>query len=249
MRRSHLTWLTALTLLAALTCAATANARPHKVEIGIGGTGFMNATFDGKLTDAQKTIDGPTANTKIPVPYPGFWGLAGGGGLTLNAMYRGFVGGELDLLYSMDTAKGEINNQKIEASQGAFHIPLLAKAAVPLRWVRPFLLIGPEFVIPGSPTVKSDISIYPDKGNVSPYINLATGFGFEFILPAEDGLDLRIPLSFRGSFNLGVDDTVAKRVRFGESLADGTPTIKSINTDWQYQAFIMLGFSWYQHVD
>lgn len=249
MRR---TAVSILTLALATLAAATAQARPHKVEIGIGAAGFMNGTFMSEPAEDKKlvTVEGlAPPNNQAKVPYPGFWGLAGGGGVQLNAMYKGMIGMELDLLFSQDTGKGEINEVEIEMSQGAFHIPLLVKAAIPLKTVRPFLLLGPEFVLPGDPELTSDVDIGDLKAEADPYINLQAGFGFEFQLPVS-GVDLRVPLSFRGSINFDTPEGLDGRVRLSEyDPASGAIKLEGINSEWEYQAFIMLGLSWYQYVD
>jgi hypothetical protein len=242
---------TLATLALALLVSPAAARKPRKIEIGVGAAGFMNGTFMSDLPDNKKIVQ--VNGQDVLVPYPGFWGLGGGGGVQLNAMYRGFIGMQLDLLFSQDNGQGEITINdgtpaateiKLEMSQGAFHIPLMVKAAIPLKSVRPFLLLGPEFVIPGDPEMTTDPSLAQAlKAEADPYINLTTGFGFEFLVPAE-GVDLRIPLSIRGSFNFGTADDVKGRM----SITD-QGQIAGINSEWEYQAFIMLGLTWYQYVD
>lgn len=250
-----------LTLTLATLASATASARPHKVEIGIGAAGFMNGSFMSEPAEDKKlvTVEGTDPQVQAKVPYPGFWGLAGGGGVQLNAMYRGMIGMELDLLFSVDKGAGQItlnsgesNEVKVNLtmSQGAFHIPLLVKAAIPLKSVRPFVLLGPEFVLPGDPELTTDLEISPEiKAEAGPYINLQTGFGFEFQLPVS-GVDLRVPLSFRGNINFDTPEGLNGRVKLTEvTSTSGQPSLKSINSEWEYQAFITLGLTWYQYVD
>ncbi len=248
---SHVSLLALALALLALTASPAAARKPRKIEIGVGAAGFMNGTFMSDLPDDKKIVQ--VNGQDAIVPYPGFWGLGGGGGVQLNAMYRGFIGMQLDLLFSQDNGQGEITLNdgtpaateiKLEMSQGAFHIPLMVKAAIPLKSVRPFLLLGPEFVIPGDPEMTTDPKLAQAlEAEADPYINLTTGFGFEFLVPAE-GVDLRIPLSIRGSFNFGTADDVKGRM----SITD-QGQIVGINSEWEYQAFVMLGLTWYQYVD
>lgn len=252
-----------LSLLAAggaLLATSVASARPHKVEIGIGAAGLMNGTFMGTVPDDQKHLD--YQGTEVGgLTYPGFWGLGGGGGVQLNAMYKGAIGMELDLLYSHDSGTGKITVDSetgseefhLTLSQGAFHIPLLVKAAIPLKSVRPFLLVGPEFVLPGDPEAEKDSDGVATKYSAwaDPYINLQAGFGFEFILPVS-GVDLRIPLSFRYSGNFGTGDGLKGRMEIdsAHNTPEGTQLdALSYSSEWQHQAFITLGVSWYQYVD
>ncbi len=260
MRSKSTLVLSFLAVAGAMLAASVASARPHKVEIGIGAAGLMNGTFMGTVPDDQKHLDyqGTQVND---LTYPGFWGLGGGGGVQLNAMYKGAIGMELDLLYSHDSGTGKITVDSQEfhltLSQGAFHIPLLVKAAIPLKSVRPFILVGPEFVLPGDPEAEKDSDAVVTKYSAwaDPYINLQAGFGFEFVLPVS-GVDLRIPLSFRYSGNFGTGDGLKGRMAIddAESVNVGGQqaiVLKSLSysSEWQHQAFITLGVSWYQYVD
>ena len=84
---------------------------------------------------------------------------------------------------------------------------------------------------------------------VRAYLNLQTGFGFEFLIPSEDDLDIRIPLTFRGSFNFDTDEAVAGRLELADVPMSNAKYVKSINTEWQYQAFVTLGVTFNEHVD
>ncbi|MSP72616.1 MAG: hypothetical protein EXR76_10640 [Myxococcales bacterium] len=268
----------ALTALLVTGLASDAAARAHKVEFGLGGLGFVNGAFmtepseTDKITQIGQTPDGRPA--VAAVPYPGYAGVGGGGGLTFNVMYRGAIGAQLDLLFSHDQGKGEINDMEIELSQTAFHMPFLVRGAIPLKHVRPFIFVGPELVVPGEAKVDTTVRfefVPPSKrsageeivrylpllvagvptpvGQAGAYLNLQTGFGFEFLIPSEDDLDIRIPLTFRGSFNFDTDEGVDGRLKFSDGPISDGKYVKSINTEWQYQAFITLGVTFNQHVD
>jgi len=254
--------LSALTVPAAalVLAASPAHARPHKIEIGIGAAGLMNGTFMSTIPDEKKVLE-YEGEAVGGLTYPGFWGLGGGGGVQLNAMYRGAIGMELDMLYSHDSGTGKITvdgfDYHVTLSQGAFHIPLLVKAAIPLKTVRPFLLLGPEFVLPGDPEAEKDSDAVKTKytATADAYINLQAGFGFEFILPVE-GVDLRIPLSLRYSGNFGVGDNLSDRMTITDAEWVGAGNNRGLlqkevdyKSEWQHQAFITLGVSWYQYVD
>jgi hypothetical protein len=252
---------TLLAVCGALTLTPSdAEARKaKKLELGVGVLGFVNGSFLTKLSEGNKLtgINDETGNGKLyAIPYPGFLGVGGGGGITANVMYKGAIGLQLDVLYSVERSEGQVNVQTdeggtipfdIELSQGAFHIPLLVKAAIPLRSVRPHLLVGPEFVIPVdsattlSPAVKdAKYGAFADS-----YVALGVGFGFDFLIPGEE--DLRIPLQIRGAINFEDSDNITDRVR-GLSAVGAPLPYESLSTAWQYQAFIMLGFTWNQAI-
>lgn len=256
----------ALTAALVTGLASNAAARAHKIEFGIGGLGFVNGAFMTEPSETDKMMQigqTPSGGPIIvgPVPYPGYAGVGGGGGLTFNVMYRGAIGAQLDLLFSHDQGKGEINDMEIELSQTAFHMPFLVRGAIPLKHVRPFIFVGPELVVPGEAKVDTIVrfAVSPDGtlpagvptpvGQAGAYLNLQTGFGFEFLIPSEDDLDIRIPLTFRGSFNFDTDEAVAGRLELADVPMSNAKYVKSINTEWQYQAFVTLGVTFNEHVD
>jgi hypothetical protein len=243
-------------MIAAISCfvalaASDAEARkPKKLELGVGLLGFVNGSFLTEPDEKDKiaTIQAGNQSVQSKIPYPGFGGVGGGGGITTNVMYRGAIGGQLDFLFSNDVGTGQINDIDVDIGQGAFHIPLMLRAAIPARTVRPFLLVGPEFVIPGTPKIESDVFIKTPKAKADPYVALGFGLGFEFLLPG--GHDLRIPLMLRGNVNFDVPEGTDGRVKLGGyDPATGEIALTEVSTAWQYQAFVMLGFTWNQAID
>jgi hypothetical protein len=111
MRSKSTFVLSFLVAACALIVASHAVARPHKIEIGIGAAGLMNGTFMGTVPDDQKHLD-YKGQTVGDLTYPGFWGLGGGGGVQLNAMYKGAIGMELDLLYSHDNGHRQDHGER-----------------------------------------------------------------------------------------------------------------------------------------
>ena len=247
---SVITMLLAVCGALTLTPSDAEARKAKKLELGVGVLGFVNGSFLTEPDEADKvaTIQSGNNSVQAKIPYPGFAGVGGGGGITTSFMYRGAIGAQLDFLYSVDQGKGEINDVAVEIGQGAFHIPLMLKAAIPLRSVRPFLLVGPEFVIPSDPTVESDLFATPVEGKADAYVGLGFGLGFDFLLPGEH--DLRIPLMIRGNVNFDVPGGTEGRVTLGDyNPATNELALKSLSTAWQYQAFIMLGFTWNQAIN
>jgi len=138
----------------------------------------------------------------------------------------------------------------VEMSQNAWHIPLLLKAVVPGEYVQPMLMLGPEFVLPDTPTFNvignnataTQYSAFDDGG----YTMFTLGLGFELKLPFRtDDVSIRIPISVRGSVNPGVED--ARSDRENTELVPGvTPTEASTisyKAEWQYQVAANFGAS------
>jgi len=134
---------------------------------------------------------------------------------------------------------------EVEIGHGAVHVPLLFKAALPGKTATPFLLVGPEFVMPND---EADVTI--TGTNTTPtsytaftesYTMVAFGLGIEFNLPTPK-VDMRIPLSLRGGYNPGVSNRRDERTRWQPE--SGPPlTEESFSTAWQYTIRAQLGLT------
>ena len=71
----------------------------------------------------------------------------------------------------------------------------------------------------------------------SDYGLLTFGLGFEIALPIP-AVDIRIPLSLRGSVNLDTPETTAERT----TLSGGTVVY---NSEWKFHTGVTLGVAWY----
>jgi hypothetical protein len=233
--------------------------REKQWELGVGFLGLVGGSFLSELSDRDKRfpfeVDGQSRG-EVVFTYPGFGGVGGGGGLALEANWRGIVGLEVDVLYTRDQGKGDIDGFEITMAQWALHIPLLLKVGLPAGLVRPFLVVGPEFVIPGDPEVSGDLpplavpgvgtATASLEGQADPYVAIAFGLGFEFRLPVENA-DLRIPLTLRGSYNPGVGDKGADRQSLSCSTTGRACTV-TLNSEWEWQAAATLGLAYYFHL-
>ena len=220
-------------------------------EVGASIFGFGNGNFIQKPKGADKDE-----------PYPGFAGAGGGGGIGLAAMWRGIVGLELQIINSQENAEGALNfnagTVSLLMEQSSWHIPLVLKIAAPTTSVRPFLFVGPEFIFPSasgtsdpesfrlievgpgqgtnplsdSPTAELKLGAYAED-----YTAWTFGFGFDFLLDV-GGPDIRIPLTFRGSYNPDLPTKASERSR-------STATAKEYVSEWEWQAFISLGVAYY----
>ena len=216
--------------------ALPSQAQDH-IEFGAGAFGFANGNFMDKPSGADFDELGP---------YPGFAGAGGGGGLAFSALWRGIVGLELQFMHSAESGEGTVDVSgtaiDVKIEQTSLHIPLLLKLQAPTESVRPFLVVGPDFVSPSDTEMSSRYPIF--SASSESYTALAFGFGLDFRLGIE-GHDLRIPFMLRGNYNSGAGSKTSER---GEWLSNGTQyTGITYYGDWQWQAFATLGLSYYFH--
>ncbi len=211
------------------------------LTLGIGVLGVVGGDFLDKPSD--RTLPGSPHSADI---YPGFAGLTAGGGLMFDARFFDLIGLELDVYRSSDRGAGTLTingvDSDISLGQGAWHLPLLLKLTVPTRVVRPMLFVGPEFVLVGAPhcTVTSQLPDEFFSSRTSDYTLVTFGLGLEIKLPVK-AVDLRIPFTLRGSYNPGVSDKLADRMR----ISDTKPQGFDYDSNWQFQALATLGVAAY----
>jgi len=225
-------------------------------EIGFELAGFVVGSFMDKPSASQKIAT--LGTTRTSYPYPGYAGIGGGGGLTINALWKGVVGLQLGFWNAQENAAGDVDifnysqpgatgaKHEMNFSKSSWHLPVLLKLAAPTKSVRPFLVIGGDFVFPS--TSELDTTYIGATANDKSYTALHFGFGMDFLLDIE-GLDIRIPLNFRGNYNTSLGNTVDERVEFSGCNVAMNNTVGcsgyNYRTDWQYQAFISLGIAVY----
>jgi hypothetical protein len=210
-------------------------------SIGAGLFGIVGGNFQ------QKPSAGPVDVN------PGFGGVTGGGGLMLDSRFFKLIGLEVDVIRSSDHGSGDLTSSftfngvttttkaHVTIGQGAWHIPILAKVTFDSPLVGPMIFIGPEIVAPSksSPSVDPSALAPGFAQTVDTYVMLTFGGGVEFKLPVPV-IDLRIPITIRGSWNPSVSDKFSDRTSFGPL---GTPiTYKS---DWQFAVNGTLGAAIY----
>jgi hypothetical protein len=164
--------------------------------------------------------------------YPGFGGPSLGGGLALEVRALGLIGIEVDGIFSRDRGDGSLGQATVDIGQNAVHIPVLLKGVAPLPGVRPFLVAGPEFVLPLPSRAESE-----PPGAIRAVVGterstmLTGGLGGEVKFPLPS-LDLRASFFFRGSYRAGSSGALAERVTplpSGALILDGR---------WRYQALL-----------
>ncbi len=223
---------------------AAAPATESQVEIGVHAYGMAVGSFLTELDANKKVI----MHNGVPLRtvYPGFGGFSGGGGIAADVSYRGIIGLQLGLFGSVDEGEGSINDVDFVIGQTSIHLPILVKVSAPVPSVRPFAVIGPEFVFPGettaSPATAGGVDVAAEAES---YIALAFGFGFEFVLPVPD-MDVRIPFTLRGAWNPSIEDEMSNRARFD---IEGANTLNAVvfKSEWEWQAVASLGVAFYFH--
>ena len=159
-----------------------------------------------------------------------------GAGIALELRVLGLVGVEIDGLFARDFGSGEVTQGSTRASvtigQRAVHIPILLKGLLPLPLVRPFVVVGPELVLPLVSKAESDpAGAVRAVVGTERYTMVTFGAGAEAKLPVP-AVDLRASLSLRGSYRVGSSDDLAERatvLRSGAIILDGR---------WRYQALL-----------
>jgi hypothetical protein len=144
-------------------------------------------------------------------------GFIFGGGLFVELRALEALGLELAPYYSRDRTSGDLRfagqDVVVEVGQGAIHVPILLKGLLPWRPLAPFVVLGPELVVPTLPSADSSPKgVVAAAATAESYWNLVAGVGAELRVPAGN-LDLRIPLSLRMSYQPGFDDALDNRVR------------------------------------
>ena len=227
---------------ATLIAGAAQAKKPRKHEFGIGAMGVVNGSFIGEPSAKEKIY-----KDQASLPYPGFAGVSGGGGLSLSYMYQGYIGAELDVLYMNEQGTGSydfgVTSIDVDISQSAIHLPLMLKAAIPFRSTRPFIMVGPELVLPVDSKVEAGAISSLKTASADPYVALGFGLGMDIILPIQDA-DVRIPISFRGNWTPGFSRDVDDRYP-AVAINGNTASVEEISTEWEFQAFFTLGVAYH----
>jgi len=246
-------------LALSLALPSTALAFDTIVGIGVGGAFQGGGNFFDKPGD--QTLDVGGQRQSVDPEYPGFAGMTLGGGGFLDLRFIDYLGVEVGFIYTSDKGSAELKvspqngketKYNVNIAHNAMHIPLLFKGVIPGAVAQPFLFVGPEFVIPvnegkaslevseqGDAVINSELY----KVNPSSYTYVTFGLGIEFKLPIPK-VDIRIPLSLRGSINPGVS---SKREERADYVIGGNGELTSVTykTNWKFMAVANLGLSVY----
>ncbi len=234
--------------IAASLFSLPAHAKGDTFKFGAGLGGVIGGNFLDKPSD--KTLVATDGRQVGPYTfYPGFAGMTAGGGLMLDARFINLLGIEADVFRTSDKGSGDLSiggyKLHITLGQSAWHVPVLAKLAVPAPIVSPVFFVGPEFVFPGSASLTVDNpGLPPMKATASNYTMITFGAGLEIKLPLP-ALDLRIPFQLRGSVNPGTSGKLRDRVNATARPPTYGAQVNSIKSEWKFQAVATLGAELY----
>lgn len=228
-RASSRAWASRLLVSAAALAGVCFSTNAEAIEFGAGLIGGAGGNFISKPDPFPGGLQ----------PNPGFGGVTLGGGLALDLRIIPFFGLEVDILRKSDKGTGTYNNVDFTIGGGAWHVPLLLKGVLPSPLVAPFLLFGPEYVSPtyGNAEAKASGVTLEVPQFADSYWMLTFGVGMEVKLPLPI-LDLRIPVSVRGSVNPGASSKAEDRTRV-------TGTGLQYNAEWQYAIALYAGAQLY----
>jgi hypothetical protein len=218
------------------------------LKFGLGVLGSFGGNFLNKPDDRTVTV--PGFGTATDTEYPGFAGTTGGFGLMVDARLIGFLGLEIDAIKMTNsgtadidiTTNGRTQTFSVEISNDTWHIPVLAKVVIPLPLLAPFAVAGPEFVRVGGSSATVSPAGLPVASHADHYTMWTGGLGVEVKLPLP-GLDIRIPVSLRGSYNPSITDKVSDRVNY--TFAGNAITARDFDARWRYQALGVVGAAIY----
>ena len=233
--------------------AQTATAEEFKLNLAFGIKGGLNGSVVNGVKEGDTfTADGNELSVaQGPDIYPMF-GLGGSVGGFVEVRAWDIVGLELGLFQSWDNGNGfeDKNNAgtgetlgRIDQKQrtSALHFPIMAKASIPAKLVRPTFGIGAEFVFQNTSTLEysSDRFTISERddgyefGNLlykiepTSYVNFIFSFALEFDIDP-----VRIPIELRLQINPSFDSAAEPRLN-----ATGTPNRDlAITYDGVYQA-------------
>ncbi len=221
-----------------ITLLSTSSARAEGlIEPGIGLMGGYGYGFIAK----------PDHREQHPW-YPGFAGPTSSFGVALDLRVIKFVGLEVDILKSHYTGSGdfELNGKKVgetKISHDATNIPILLKGVFPSPLLAPYAFVGIELVKVSSPSAEfvpePGVTLsqrFITGGYADDYQFYTFGVGAEVKLPLP-GVDLRVPISIRGSAR-SVSSESSDRVK-----PDGKDF--KIQTEFQYRLTANVGVQYY----
>lgn len=239
-------------LLTALLAGASARAE-EPLRISVGLVGVAGVVVLDEPGDQHIEVAGARGEPMGVPTYPGFVGPTAGGGISLELRAFELVGLQLDILRTYDQGHGDLqvshrdsaHDYTLTVAHDALHLPLLLKALVPGEIVQPMILVGPEFVAPfdAQAEVSEGASPYEFRYDArsETYTMLTVGLGLEIKLGIE-ALDLRLPVSLRGSVTPEVGDARWQRATYRGRDIHRLSEVE-LDTTWQYQVAATVGLS------
>ena len=203
----------------------------------VSGHGFVNGSFISE--PSNKTLSSDGGITQV-LPYPGFGGVGGGGGIALGVNWKA-LSVDLGFDYSSDQAEGRINGQTLTMSQTTHHIPLTVRVSVPqAKWVKPSLFGGINWVsrsgskMDAPPFTPPLLSPQDDS-----YTAWRFGLGFDIYLTDAWSIPFRILANYAP-----IDgDSLDERVELVRNESNALTGIRYTG-QWEWQPQITLGLTY-----
>lgn len=215
-----------------------------ELELGLGLVTSLGGSFLDQPTDKAQVPGGA-----VSLVYPGFAGVGGGGGLSLELRWRQIFSVELNLLLSLDRGAAYIDLVRVEIGQTAWHVPVLFKAVYPGERLKPWAGLGFAVVQPvaleanTAPLLPETATRIGSQAGTYGLLQLAVGL--EILLPIDD-VDLRVPLGLRGAWNPGSPDAARDRAAYTFRPQDPLVVDTVIfSSEWQYHLGATLGLAVY----
>ena len=225
----------------------------NDIEFGVTAYGIYNSATNGSAHDGK--VFAPDDGI---AQYPGWSGSGGGFGLGLSAMWRGYVGLDLQVLYTTHQLSGTFDDSggdqfAFDYTLAQFDVPIMLKAAWPNSYVTPSISVGK--VWRKGDTVEGELT-----GGVA---DVRRAFGFSekhWLTRFGGGLETALPLKshdLRISLNVMVnyDSKIADGLKgdeidtFCSEYDEGGETIRSCVFDPEFgtvwRTDVMLGLGYY----
>ncbi|MEE2644689.1 MAG: hypothetical protein VYD19_07125 [Myxococcota bacterium] len=242
------------TWLLALNIPALANESKGEIEFAVTGYGIYSTATNGADNEG-KLFEYDDVGTTVP----GWSGSGGGFALGLSAMWRGYLGLDVQVVRTFHTLEGAFNDARgykfdFQSESGQYHVPIMLKAAWPTKWVTPTLSAGFAWF---RSDVESDSVTIEGNGPDETSIHIQSqdrwatrfGLGLEKKLPF-DGHDVRLSLNVMMTYDAevaGALDGIEKTSICYEPGYDGAPAeicnlFTFAGTAWQTDLMFGVGY-------
>ena len=173
------------------------------------------------------------------LPYPGFGGVGGGGGLLVGARWRA-LSLDVGVEWSVDSAEGRIDGEAVTLNQTTMHIPISLRAGIPSGSVRPSIFGGVDFVNPSDAGLEVPPQYSASISGVESERYIAGRFGFGLDFAITDALS--VPLRLVGVYAPTSREDLSERVIIDE--INGNAVVMRYISKWEWQARLMLGVTY-----
>ena len=224
-----------------------------KITYGVTTYGIFNVATNGAANDGKRY------NSEGSDDYAGWSGQGGGTGIGFSAMWQGYVGIDIQMLYTTHELSGSFEDPlsgqlDFNYKLAQFDFPIMFKAAYPNRYVTPSIAVGP--------VLRKDMSNISDAPLTGGEADIRAGFGFstehwltrfgaglEKTLPLE-GHDLRLSLNIMVNYDGQIADGFEsdERTSICNDQQDGNDTLRictfvpEFGTIWRTDVMLGIGY-------